>query len=136
MFDKHGRTPGCPKCEAFGPTHDERCRDRIEKALISAGEAFELEPHGHLPAAPGQVVPISASDDARIHPASATGSIGARSHPTPSTPQLLAPQARVGGGEVQDLLTASPAGGVDCIYQSINLLLHEPVIELWKDRRA
>ena len=31
----------CPKCEEFGPEHWAECRQRIEKAMIASGDAFD-----------------------------------------------------------------------------------------------
>ena len=43
ILEKHGRTPGCPaSMRETGRAHEEHCRARIEKALVSSGEAFDL----------------------------------------------------------------------------------------------
>ena len=44
-IDKHGRTPGCPGCDAIGstnpPAHDQTCRDRFTSELEKDGEGRE-----------------------------------------------------------------------------------------------
>ena len=42
LLEKYGKTPGRPKCEEYGVDHSAECRQRIEKAMIDAGEAFEM----------------------------------------------------------------------------------------------
>jgi hypothetical protein len=44
LIAKYGRTNGCPACEEFGSQHSAECRQRIEQAMIAAGEATDWGP--------------------------------------------------------------------------------------------
>jgi len=41
VLAKFGRTSGCPRCEKYGAEHSAECRQRIEKKMVEAGDAFE-----------------------------------------------------------------------------------------------
>merc|ERR1712086_355307 len=43
ILKKFGRSDGCPRCGAFGPSHSTECRLRLEKAMVDSGEAFVVD---------------------------------------------------------------------------------------------
>ena len=44
ILTKHGRTDDCTACHGLSKIHSDKCRERIEQAMVGAGEAFESRP--------------------------------------------------------------------------------------------
>ena len=123
MIDKHGRTDGCPLCENWGSSHNERCRQREEKLMLQTGDAFEL---------PAEKV-------RRVSPEPAAVEVAAPEPPCSRMPSASPPPEATSSSSSgttstdssSEVLALSPG-----FINEVRGLVVEPRIELWRDGKA
>ena len=134
LIKTYGTTTGCPKCEGFGTTHSAECRQRIEKATIESGEAFELK--GAIAGGSTDVPFVAGRAGASgAGPATPRVAIGAG---------LLTPRPMGHGGDLGTPIPGTPAPGtpmplpmdLSSVLIAAISLTEEPKVELWSDRKA
>jgi hypothetical protein len=120
ILAKYGRSDNCPACEGLGPSHSAECRLRIEKAMIEAGEAYQLtnpirQSEVAVPVeVPGTPLPSPRSSASEGGPLSSTSSSSDSSD--------------------DEDKSISPAGMEQLI--AIVDKIHGPVVDLWKDPKV
>ena len=117
IFDKFGRTAGCPGCLGIGQ-HTEECRARVEQEMVDKGDAIKIEAGEEILEEPVANLKKKKIGEPNFSPHGASSS-------TADTPKRR---------ESEQGSSANESSLADCIAAVNNLLCDVPTVELSRDR--